>query len=175
MKIYGIFLLALLGTVPAWAVNKCTGPDGRVSFQDAPCTGQGGAIDVKPASGFSAPSAPAAAAPQSAPAPQAAAAASGKKEGAFGATWQRRTFLEDRGLPDARASVDNHQRNCANQQAAIASKKALANNNLAGATYMQSVSAEMQAAAATCDSKARELRANLESLEREYRDLQTKQ
>lgn len=24
---------------PAWAINKCTGPDGRVTFQDAPCTG----------------------------------------------------------------------------------------------------------------------------------------
>jgi len=22
---------------PAWALNKCTGPDGKVSFQDAPC------------------------------------------------------------------------------------------------------------------------------------------
>lgn len=22
---------------PAWAVNKCTGPDGKIAFQDAPC------------------------------------------------------------------------------------------------------------------------------------------
>lgn len=22
---------------PAWAINKCTGPDGKVAFQDAPC------------------------------------------------------------------------------------------------------------------------------------------
>lgn len=34
-----LFLLAALLTVPVWAVNKCTGADGKVSFQDAPCSG----------------------------------------------------------------------------------------------------------------------------------------
>ena len=44
---------ALLLTVsaPAWALNKCVGPNGGVVFQDAPCAGQGGAITVNPASG----------------------------------------------------------------------------------------------------------------------------
>jgi hypothetical protein len=36
---------------PAWAVNKCTAPDGKVQFQDAPCAGKGEAITVRPASG----------------------------------------------------------------------------------------------------------------------------
>ncbi|MBF5006385.1 DUF4124 domain-containing protein [Diaphorobacter caeni] len=169
-----VFVLstALLLT-PAWAINKCTGPDGKTVFQDAPCMGKGEEIQVKPASGSAArAAAPAAAAPQAAPAPQ--AAAGGKKEGAFGETWQRRTWLEQRGLPDARGAIDNHQRKCANEQAAIASKKQLARNNLAGATYEQSISTEMQAAATMCDSKARELRAQLESYEREYRDLQAR-
>lgn len=31
------FLIVALLAAPAWAVNKCTGPDGKVSFQDAPC------------------------------------------------------------------------------------------------------------------------------------------
>lgn len=35
----------------AWAVNKCTGPDGTVVFQDAPCTGKGESITVRPATG----------------------------------------------------------------------------------------------------------------------------
>lgn len=35
----------------AWAVNKCTGPDGAVVFQDAPCAGKGETLTVKPASG----------------------------------------------------------------------------------------------------------------------------
>lgn len=37
---------------PTWAVNKCTGPGGKISFQDAPCIGQGDKIAIKPASGF---------------------------------------------------------------------------------------------------------------------------
>ncbi len=37
-------LLAAL-SAPVWAVNKCTGADGRVVFQDAPCTGKGGPIE----------------------------------------------------------------------------------------------------------------------------------
>lgn len=37
-----VFLAAALSAaVPAWAVNKCTGPDGKVMFQDAPCPGTG--------------------------------------------------------------------------------------------------------------------------------------
>lgn len=31
---------AMLSTAPAWAVNKCTGTDGKVVFQDAPCTSE---------------------------------------------------------------------------------------------------------------------------------------
>lgn len=34
-----------------WAVNKCTAPSGRVSYQDAPCAGQGEALELRPASG----------------------------------------------------------------------------------------------------------------------------
>lgn len=41
----------LLAAAPAWAINKCKGMDGKVSFQDAPCSGQGEKIEVKPASG----------------------------------------------------------------------------------------------------------------------------
>ena len=49
-------LLAALCT-PAWAVNKCTGPDGRVVYQDAPCagTGTGGKIELHPGSVVSLP------------------------------------------------------------------------------------------------------------------------
>ena len=46
-----MFLIAALLVAPAWAVNKCTGPDGKVAFQDAPCVGKGEKIEVLPASG----------------------------------------------------------------------------------------------------------------------------
>ena len=45
----------MLVAAPAWAVNKCKGPDGKVSFQDAPCSGQGEKIEVRPASGHADP------------------------------------------------------------------------------------------------------------------------
>ena len=48
-----LVVAALLATLcaPAWAINKCTGADGKVSFQDAPCAGAGVTLDVRPASG----------------------------------------------------------------------------------------------------------------------------
>lgn len=44
--------LALLATfvAPALAINKCTGLDGKVSYQDGPCTGKGEMIEVRPSS-----------------------------------------------------------------------------------------------------------------------------
>lgn len=56
MGIKGVLLassIAVTAVSPAWAINKCTGPDGKVAFQDAPCTGSGKSetLNVKPASG----------------------------------------------------------------------------------------------------------------------------
>lgn len=59
-----------LSSAPAFAVNKCTGPDGVVTYQDAACTGAGQTIVIKPASGVasSSPAAPKAELPPTAPA-----------------------------------------------------------------------------------------------------------
>lgn len=46
MKLLAITAALAALSAPAWAVNKCTGPDGKVSFQDAPCAGRGEAIKV---------------------------------------------------------------------------------------------------------------------------------
>ncbi|GKS88146.1 hypothetical protein [Acidovorax sp. SUPP2539] len=156
---HAVLLIAALAITPAWAINKCTSAEGKTVFQDAPCTGKGEIIDVKPASG-KAPLVPA----QS----QINAA---QKEGAFGETWRRKTDLEQHLIRNARADLQSHFTRCEQQQQALSQRKALANNNLAGATFEQSISAEMQAAATTCDTKARDLRARLESLEKELREL----
>ncbi len=45
---------ALLAAIcaPSWAINKCTGADGKVAFQDAPCSsGKSEALTVRPANG----------------------------------------------------------------------------------------------------------------------------
>lgn len=47
-----VAVVALLTFAPAWAINKCTGADGKVVFQDLPCAGQGEKMDVRPASGY---------------------------------------------------------------------------------------------------------------------------
>jgi hypothetical protein len=40
-----VFLIAVMLTPSAWAINKCTAADGKVAFQDAPCAaGTGGVI-----------------------------------------------------------------------------------------------------------------------------------
>ncbi len=46
-----IWLVAIVGAAPSWAVNKCTGADGAVVFQDAPCAGKGEKLTVRPGSG----------------------------------------------------------------------------------------------------------------------------
>lgn len=50
-----LIALTCLAVSPAWAVNKCTGADGAVVFQDAPCAGKGEALNVRPASGAARP------------------------------------------------------------------------------------------------------------------------
>ncbi len=163
-----VLLLSLSALAPAWAVNKCTGADGKPVFQDVPCSdGKGGKIDVRPASGAAV--APAVSATNAAP-----ARASMRKEGEFGESWQRRTFLENRGVADARGALRSHQQHCVDKQRELASRKNYSNNNLAGATWEQSISMEMQAAATMCDSQSRELRAQLDGLEKELRELQMK-
>ena len=44
------FLLLAGGmTLPAWAINKCTAPDGKVSFQDRDCPpGRGEVVTLRP-------------------------------------------------------------------------------------------------------------------------------
>lgn len=164
--------MALAG--PAFAINKCTGADGKTVFQDAPCMGKGETIVVKPASGqapqpmVAAPASDAAVAAPAAAAPTATA----KKEGVFGDRWRRKTDLESHLISNARGELNGHMQACQQQQAALAAKKGSARNNLAGATWEASISAEMQAAATMCDTKARDIRAKLEGYERELRELQ---
>ena len=42
-----LLLSAALLTSQAWAVNKCTGADGKVSYQEAPCAGNGQTLNVR--------------------------------------------------------------------------------------------------------------------------------
>lgn len=159
---------ALAICAPAHAINKCTGSDGKVVFQDAPCSGRGETLEVKPASG-SAPKTPAPPA-----AAQAAAKPAASAEGVFGESWQRKTYLENRGIPDTYATINAEKQACERRVANLRAQQGSANNNLAGATYLQSLAAEMQATATMCDTRSRELQTQLESMKAELKALQTK-
>lgn len=165
-KLLPLAFLALLAPAEAWAINKCTGADGKVVFQDAPCSGRGETLNIRPATGPS-PAGTSTATTSTQP-------ASASKEGAFGESWQRRTYLENRGLPDAQAAINRHKLTCEQKQAELRAKQGTANNNLAGATYLQSIAAEMQASATMCDTRSRELNTELDNMKKELADLQRK-
>lgn len=42
-----IALAALLSAGPSWAINKCTAPDGKVTYQESPCNAVQGASELK--------------------------------------------------------------------------------------------------------------------------------
>lgn len=47
-----LIFTSLFATAPAWAINKCTGANGKVVYQDAPCEGgKGEALTIRPVSG----------------------------------------------------------------------------------------------------------------------------
>lgn len=158
MKRCLIALLLPLLALPAAAVNKCQ-IAGRTVFQDAPCpAGTGGAIVVKPAAGY--------VDPAPAPAASGAPTETQRLQARIARMQQdsRKLLLEARLVPDAAAAVDGHRRSCDDDLAALRAQKGLAKNNLAGATWEQSLSTEMNAVALRCDTRARELTGRLEEL-----------
>ena len=42
-------MLSMVLCAPAWGINKCTGADGKITFQDTPCIGKGEQLNIKPA------------------------------------------------------------------------------------------------------------------------------
>ena len=161
------FAAAVLTVLPAWAINKCTGSDGSVVFQDAPCAGKGEAITVRPASG-AAPSrlanSDASGAPQSEAQRIQASVSASQKE-------RRLRDLTQREVPTAEAAIDAHLLACAQQQRQIEAGKFAYVQNLYGKTHAAQVAAEQAAAASRCDTKDRELRAQAQRVRKECAEL----
>lgn len=131
-----LLLIALLFTAgPAAAIYQCKSPNGTTVFQDSPCPGGGGKqMQVKPARGGD----------DAAPASSGAA---GDDPVEKLKRMQRDSELMgiDREIRDIEYQIERHQANMNTEMSALRAKQARANNNLAGATWLQSVSAEMQA------------------------------
>jgi hypothetical protein len=164
-----VFLTALLAALcaPAWAINKCTGPDGRVAFQDAPCIGKGEVLQVRPASGHD--PLPQLAQPPLEGAPAKPVSEAQRLEGLITASQRKRRMqeLEARLVPDAQGAIYMHRVQCDEQLKALQIKKYSANNNLAGATWEGAISGEMTAIATRCDTRNRELKDDYDTLRKE--------
>lgn len=151
--------VALAFGAPAWAINKCTDATGKVSFQDAPCMGQGEKIDARPAMRGAVPAPP---------------SPSTAQEGAFGASWQRKNFLQSQGIPQARAAIERNQRECAaapQQQDGVAQSGPLRRSLAAGSQFAQERTGAAAKDKAACEARTQELRGQLKSLEDELSNL----
>jgi len=154
--------LLLAAAVPAWALNKCTGPDGKVSFQDDPCEAahKAESFEPHPASGAGVKQ-PAALNAASKPMTEAerlnALSDASAKE-------RRRRDLTERLVPGARADVQNNRAACQRIQAELRADQYAYKQNMYGKTHAAQRASEMAATAAQCDTKDRELVSNFNTL-----------
>lgn len=167
MRHIAAVLIAICVSCNAHAVNKCIGADGKAVYQDAPCAGRGGAIDIRPASGWAPPAKPSA--DGIAPSGAMTAAQRMEQKADDSKRERRRRELETRIVPNAQQAISRHQESCNRDMAGLRAKKGLASNNLAGAQWETAISGEMAAVAARCDTGNRELRAELDANRAECR------
>ena len=154
-----MLFVAMTACGPAMAVQKCTAPDGRVTYQDAPCAGgKAEAVDVStPVSAEKAP-----------PSSEAA-----RLEGLVAASQRSRRALElrERLLPDAELALRRNQEACGARQKELMEHRAALGNNRFSRGEAQQARGELRTAAASCAARDRELKANLHSLTRECAQL----
>lgn len=171
--------LILAAATPAWAIFKCDDGTGKQIFQDRPCTsGKSATYDVKPATGH-APKAAPAAAPSASTGQTSTAAAKPMTEAQRLNTQadliRKRSRLKDLNelyLGGAYEATQRTQANCRRELEALSDKKRSSMNNLAGATWEQSISAEMQAVATRCQAEQQTAQNELERLRSEKSQLE---
>lgn len=149
---YAACALALGFLAPAWAINKCTDANGKVSFQDAPCPGQGEKIEVKPTTQGATPIQP---------------APSVTSEGVFGARWQRKNYLETQGIPQAQAELERHLQACAKPPEVVADAGPLRRSLASGTMFAQERADTAANDKSICHARTQELRQQIKWLEDE--------
>lgn len=136
-----VLSVALLVATPSWAINKCVSADGKVSYQAQPCSGgTSKTINI-----------------QAAPTAEAKSNATPKSAESGAQTSEQRTlagFERERRIRELKDEIaglerviDSRNRRMQVEMESLRYRKSFANNNLAGATYEQSLSTEMQAVA----------------------------
>ena len=89
--------------------------------------------------------------------------------------WDRKTFLENRGIREANADIENHNTRCDARRRKLDAEIQRANNNLAGSVYAQSRATEMQALATECSGRLGELTNVRDRMEDELQRLREKE
>ena len=174
MNHHSLLAAALLSALcaPVWAVNKCTGPDGRVAYQNEPClTGKSEALTVRPAAGMAPPAPPPS--EQSLPPSSSPMTEAERIEAQFTQSQKdrRKRELEETYVPQARGAVNQHRASCADKQKQLEASQYAYKQNLFGKTHAAQMASEMAAAAATCDTKDRQLTERLNALRKECETL----
>ena len=148
MNKYSRFLLAALLALmaaPATAINKCVNDAGQVVYQTAPCptTAKSSELTLQKASQPSATSA------TDAEELKRLQQTAGKMER------DRKLTEIDREIGRLEGQIVEHRSAMSDQIASLQQKKQSANNNLAGATWEQSISDEMSAVSQRYDALIR--------------------
>lgn len=168
MRISKLIVLAILVALssPGWSINKCTGPDGKVAFQDAACGGKGEKLDVRPAAGAAPTTSTDASAPKritEADRLNALTDASQRD--------RRRRELQERLVPGAQADLANNKQQCELTQKELEADQYRYKQNLYGKTHAAQIASEMAAAASKCNTKDRDLRESMDTLRKECQAL----
>ena len=163
--------LMLAAATPAWAIFKCDDGTGKQIFQDRPCTsGKSSTYDVKPATGHAPKAAPVAvpaASTGQTEAPAAKPMTEAQRLNAQADLIRKRSRLKDINdlyLGGAYDRTRRVQASCNRELDALSNKKRFSKNNLAGATWEQSISAEMQAVATSCQGEQQAAQNDLDRL-----------
>lgn len=153
--------LFLLAAQPSWALYKCVGAGGSTSFQEAPCERSQAQTAIKPLV-----EAPRPGVEPASPAAEPSARPTIQQQ-LQQAEAERLRTQAGYALRDKTFELQRHRDFCDRQQREILSNRARANNNLAGAMYEQSIATEAAAAATRCDTRGRDLQAEVDEARRQ--------
>lgn len=118
------------------AVYKCFDQDGKPTFQSMQCDGDGGQIEVKPASGQ---------APDGVYEPSLEYRANKLEAARLRKEHAHRAKIVREEIKDQYRKLAEHEAKSAAEMERLRIKKSYASNNLAGAVYQQAITQEMQA------------------------------
>ncbi|MBK8754760.1 MAG: hypothetical protein IPL99_25360 [Candidatus Competibacteraceae bacterium] len=156
MRSAALVTAALLAfwVTPTRAVNKCVEDTGKVVYQSAPCptTSQGSEMTLQKA------------APAAVVSPADADELKRIQQTAGAMERERKLKEINRDIGRAEDLIASYRQSMSNELNALQQKKQRANNNLAGATWEQSISAEMSAVSQKYDALIRTEQTRIERL-----------